>query len=380
MSRLARRGFDALLPGDPETALLRSAHLPPEKAREAWRSFRAEAGDLTRFLTAERPRRKALAPLLYRVLRDRDLPLRDSERTYLKTAYFREQHRSPRYWELVDEVLTRLGAEGIEAIPLRGTAFGRELYADPFLRHTHDAELLVREESLARAARAVAGGGGWEPAPELTGEQGRSFVHASGLPVLLWANPFRGPHLDPPLGALWDRSRRVGGEPPGRRSLSAADHLLLVLGHAAWCEARESLLWVCDAVRLLASEEPDWRVLEETAARCRLRVPAHRMTAYLATELEAAVPEETLARLERGSRRVEPLERDAVLRSARAGPEGLGGLLETADGPADRARLLWRILLPSPAYLRRVARPDASSPAAVLYVERIFSYLGTRFG
>lgn len=378
MTGPARRAFDVALPGAGETLLLRSLHLEGARSLRAWQGFRERVPDLVPYLSSGRPGRKALAPLVYDAVREKELGLRPPERTYLKSAFLRERHRGRRYRAILEEALDALADADVDCAPLKGAALGRILYREQGLRHSHDVELLVRREALDAAARALVESGDWTPAPELSGPRGEGLAHRSGLPLLLWWDPFRSPHVDAPVEDLWERSTRDPGSATSTRRLAASDHLLLVLANAAYSRARESLLWACDGVRIVGSGDVSWECFVSVASASGLRIPAFRMVNFLARELDAPVPAEAIEDLERRSRRVDAVERDAALRAARVGPGGVGALMRSGLGLSDRARLLWWTLFPSPAYVRRLADEEGrGAPLPVLYARRLGRWTGT---
>jgi hypothetical protein len=73
------------------------------------------------------------------------------------------------------EVLDRLTAAGIRALPLKGSLLARELYGDVAARMSIDVDVLVSPEDLARAVTVV-GALGWRSGPGIR--------RVGGLPVL----------------------------------------------------------------------------------------------------------------------------------------------------------------------------------------------------
>ncbi len=217
-------------------------------------------------------------------------------------------------------VLDRLGAHGIQAVPLKGAALAASAYGDIALRQFADIDVLVRPEDLARVERATAALG-FRPARfasrESDGEillarQGGAVfleIHSEAIPAYLGLSRVE--------RGLWDRLRPSAGGAWSAPALAAEDLLLLTSCHGAkhlW----ERLIWIADVAWLLRAETPfDSGRLLDRARSCGAEIilltglalaeclPCVRLPAGLEGALRAnprarALAREILERIARG--------------------------------------------------------------------------------
>lgn len=374
----AARALSAILPSPDQTSLLRACLLSGERATEAWAAYEREVGDVVHVFREDTRGLKMLGPLLYGNVHRSALATSPRVLTVLRTAHLREELRSREYRRIVGQVLSTLGVAEIPALVLEGAALGEVVYADPVLRHSHDAEFLLREADLPRAASALAARGLGRVA---FANHARVVVeHPSSLPLVLQRDLFFERLYCSLTDGAWAESERhaIAGVPA--RVLSPIDNLLHVCGHASSSPTRDSLLWVCDAW-LLTTQQPglDWDRLIRRAAASHLLLLVSVVLDYLARELDAAVPEPVLARLRAAAIQVSPVTRDVALFGARAsGRSGLTALLRAAGGPRERLRLLRWLLFPSAAYMRHAYGLAGAAWLPLYYVYRALRYLGAR--
>ena len=221
-----RDALGALLPDGPDTNLLRSCLWPGEAGRSAWQAFVRDAGDLRELFRADHGSRKRLGPFLAAALRDNGATADSALLTVLRTAHLREELRAGIYTEILADVLETLRSSGVPAVTLTGAAFGMTLYAAPALRHSHDIDVLVREEDIPRAAEALAARGLRRTGPA-------QLMHRRALPVHLHARllPVDDPRMrfDPVL--LGSRQVTIAGQEAWIPS--PGESLYQVLGLAA---------------------------------------------------------------------------------------------------------------------------------------------------
>ncbi len=132
-----------------------------------------------------------------------------------------------------EAVLRALAAQGVDALPLKGTVLSDNIYGDPGCRVPTDIDILVQADDLGRGAAALAGLG--YGAPEGVSRHGdlpelhHSFHHNGGLtPVELH---WRIHWLERNFSAkMLERSRAVDG--PLRRAQPADELAALLLFYA----------------------------------------------------------------------------------------------------------------------------------------------------
>ena len=360
-----RDAMGAVMPGPVETSLLRACLLPGDAGREAWERFERESGDLRELFRADHGSRKRLGPLLAWALRRNAIPADPALLTVLRTAHLREELRSEIYCGILSEVLGGLESIDIPVLVLGGAAFGSTLYDAPVLRHSHDIDLLLREEDVDRAAAGLESRGFRRTGPS-------QLEHRRSLPVNLHHRIL--PAGDPGFSfeAVRSRSReaQVGGRPGA--ILSPGDSLFQVLGRAALSPTRRSLQWACDA-RLLTDRmgERDWEVFVEQVSASRLALWYWVMLDYLALALGAGVPGPVRSAVRARAADAAAVDRDLALYAARA-DSGSSGVQQVLRGSTAgvRARLLAWLLFPSPGYMRSAY----GSRGPAMYLRRLLSY------
>src|SRR5687768_39468 len=139
-----------VLPTDRETWLLRACLQSGQAARSAWQTWRS----LTNLSPAELVRDdgalKGLLPLLFTSLRQNQVPLERELLTILRTAHLREELRAESFRRIYEATLAQLARAEIPSLLLKGAALAATVYPSAALRHTHDVEILVRRDDLAR--------------------------------------------------------------------------------------------------------------------------------------------------------------------------------------------------------------------------------------
>jgi len=344
-----------LLPDPPAAALL-AVCLRPARAREAWRAWERGGGDLDDH--------RSLLPLLDEGARRGGVELPAAIGARLAGARLHETLRLAAIRALARDALDRLAGAGIEPLVIQDLALAETAYEDPALRHCHALDLLLPPGTVAGAAAALAGGG-FEARPPTPGPW-KEIVHASGFPVRLGEVPVPGFPASGEAARLEARSRpaTIAGRPA--RVLAPEDALAIACGRAAVSAERRTLLWACDAARLVESgAELDWDGVVGAATGRGLELPLAAMLGWLSSELGVPVPAAAIEELERRSRDrpVEPVL-DCVRADGRASP---GALLRRAAGWRERWTVIRWTAFPSTDRLRR-SYPDA--PLPVLYLAR----------
>lgn len=366
------RALAPLLPDRDGTLLLRALLLSGSAGRDAWHRWLAGSGDPRVLFAHERRGLKRLLPLLYAATARTGVAVEKDLLTYLRTAYAREKMRGAVYREGAHEALRALGAVGAPFVVLRGAALAELHYEDWALRHCHDLDLLLDPPRVDRAAAALVSAGFTRLDDDAARARGTvRMAHASGLPVELHTRLFAHPAYAVPFAELWRRRCHAVICGVDVATLSSADTLLHICGHASCSSSRATLRWVCDAALLIERTSAlEWMQLVASARRWGVALPLSLALSYLRRELEVPVPEMALGAL----RRATSLRRVAACEAALYGLPigGTRSLTLALDRRCDwrsRAILLKWALVPDPIYLR-ARSPLPARPVAMQYAAR----------
>jgi hypothetical protein len=223
---------------------------------------------------AYKPLLPLLADALRRVCVDADYALRP----YLRAALLREELRYRAYCHVLRRALDTLRSAQVRVVILKGAALAQSVYPAPFVRHSHDIDLMVTSTDIVRAADALCGAG------FIGGGAAATCTDASGLPVELHTHPFAGAGADV-TAAFWQRSE--AGEVVGVPAclLAPADALLQIFAQSTVSSASRRLVWVCDAWLLLARHP----YAGKEASRCPVvldyTAPLSNLLGYLTREI-----------------------------------------------------------------------------------------------
>jgi hypothetical protein len=230
----------------------------------------------------------------------------------------------------------QLAAAGVPVMLVKGLPLALQAYGDLGLRPMGDFDLVVPLAQVQPALQVLAAAG-WHPlptplkhsshedgeallppwalqprpleafdAPFLQVRHSHGFHHASGLEADLHWFVFQG-QCDPGVDdGLWHRAialatvNRAPGSQPSPLLLvpDPADHLLLLLSHAARWDAVPAVRWLADAALLLrVAPTLDWDRLRQEARRRRLAALVAPMLALLREQAQAAVPPDLVREL-----------------------------------------------------------------------------------
>jgi hypothetical protein len=299
-------------PTDQQELLLRAALLPAEEAVPAWQEAR-EGLDLD---VLERGS-YSLMPLVYRRLSESlpDEPLLPRVKGIYRHTWSKNQ-------VLLDDLRGTAAAferAGVEPLVVGGAA-RLAYYPELGLRTLTEFELLVRDDEVERALRAVGWSGDVVPERVL---RGRSALRVGSGPR--------------PFGLHW---RVLPEYPAGReeyetrslvhvdaRGLAPTDELAHTLLGGARSALWANVQWVADAVLIIRSGEVAWERLAELAEERRAALGLREALGYLTRFVE--VPEDTVARLGR----LHATRRDRLAhRLGASGGRALGELPRTLAG------------------------------------------------
>ena len=328
------------------------------------RALAGEAGDWPAELTAaeiEALIEHGVVPLVYRAAR---LP-------QLRDLAIRAAGVEPQRLADLQEVLSALTENGIEALVLKGSALAYQLYDTPELRPRGDTDLLIALEAL-EGTRQVLSHLGFREVPGSGDEHGvrqALFTRGPHTYDVHWsvanAALVQGVLAYEELRA---RSVALPAISPHARGLSDIDALLLACVHrAAHHHDSDRLIWLCDIAllrdRLTAEEHRRfWQVAAERriislceraielADEWMSRPRRHRAEDYLA-EIDRNEPSRVLMnrRITRGR---------VLAANLRAMPW------------RSRARRMWQLAFPPPSFMKASFRTRSRLALPWLYVYR----------
>ena len=224
----------------------------------------------------------------------------------------------------MEPVLHRFRAAGIQCMLLKGAALVLQCYHDAGLRPMRDLDILVPEEQAA-AAIGLLLDDGWRMLIDWPGElteSFRRFRHAVALEHV------SGRQLDIHWHVLYDCCRKgadhdfwaasVSLELHGisLRGLAPSDQFLHVCVHGVEWNEVAPIRWIADAITVLRqSTELDWERIVKQTERRRLVPRMRDALHYLASSMEAPIPEGVLRSLDSlPVTRAEMLEYQRVVR------------------------------------------------------------------
>jgi hypothetical protein len=364
-----------------QRSVLRACLLEGQAGRDAWHDLTTAGGGDLKGIFRDLPSPfKGLLPLLCAAARRCGAELADRDRTYLNTAYAREEQRIAAYSRISRAVLQRLEPLPRGPLVVDGSALAETLYEVPFERHSHDIHLLFADrEDLAAALMALQqdGLGAGEATPEERIASIR-LPHPSGLSVVLSRRLFESVLYSLPPADLWTHAERhvIDGVPA--RILSPSDTLLYLCGRLQTSGTAPNPLWICDAWRLIRRRRDlDWSRLVSDADRAALALPLATLLCYLRDDLELDVPVEPverLARLGRGGR-----ARDAYFVSVRGGSgRAAVALLRHFRRPGEGLAALRHLLFPSAWMLQAVYGATTPAQRCRLYALRPLRFVAAR--
>ncbi|HEY2988588.1 MAG TPA: nucleotidyltransferase family protein [Candidatus Binatia bacterium] len=373
--------LSVVLPTREETLLLRACLFSSDSARQAWKEWKSRATEVEDGLVGNNGAVKNLRPLVFDALRCHGMELDKESWTFLRSAYLKEELRSKIFRRICRDILLLLAKEGIPTIVLKGTALAETVYKNPVLRHSHDIEILIKDQDISRAATLLRALDfkGVEPKSR-PGISHFTLEHKSALPLVLHSRLFQIPYHNTSLAEMWSRRQDCHIADVRTHILAPCDNLLHVCGHAFYSRSRQSLRWVSDAWLVIdRHRDLDWDLLLDCARQSRLVLPLSVTLSYLAEELDAAIPATFFNRLFAAASKSTAIEREFALFGARSASAGsFRNLIRKARGWRGRASVLKWMLCPSPDYLFWVQQIRRSWLLPFHYVYRPARYAAQR--
>ena len=275
-------------------------------------------------------------------------------------------------------VLEALGACGVRAIVIKGTALAYSVYADPIARPRLDTDLFIDASDMT-AARAALAARGYTAPPycdtlmsqfQMVKTDGIGVAHVFDVHWKISTQPVFADAVTYAEAA--SRAVRLPALGPEVAALSNVDALLLACIHPAMHHQNaERILWTYDT-HLLASRltRDEFRAFTERAKEKKVAaICAHELRRAHAS-FATAVPAEVFSELEAASG--EPSAE--YLASHRRWHDELTSSVRAMPRFSDRVRLMREVLLPRPSYILGAyglqGKPLALWLLPVLYVHR----------
>ncbi len=261
----------------PEAELLQLCIAPkmtPEKTQR-WRDILDAGLDWDNVIKSARNHR--IVPLLYRsvaTITPNMIP--DDALEKLRISNLINIRRNISLTRELFNVLDKLEANGISAMPFKGPILASTAYGDLLLRQFDDLDILVKPGNVEEVDRLLTSIGYQQETPIKV-----SKAQAAAMQKYQHHHHFYSPvsrvHLEvhwtlsPELYSmhqdtanLWNRSELVELENRKVRGLSAENTLVLICDHAARHQWNR-LAWLCDVSMLLCTKILDWEIVMNQA-------------------------------------------------------------------------------------------------------------------
>lgn len=265
-----------------------------------------------------------------------------------RRAYVERLGRTLEGLRALDELLPHLRSAGIRPVPTKGGLLCRTHYGDPGARPMADVDLVCLPVD-APLASALLLDRGFRPLPQSARRERLGLVHdlrfkRGQVLVELHHRLWHELGMAGDVSALVARATEVPFGPGTALAPAPADHLWLVLVHAATHGFTGNPLWLTDAALLAGSSPAAWTGVWELASATGSALPVAAACDHLRTAFPDLVPP-----LPPALARVAPARRLAL--------RGLAPGLQRGEGPGS----LWRSRL-----ARTLLIEDAESLAAWL--------------
>lgn len=348
-------------------------------------------------LLADIAQREGVAPLLhYSLDTGGGLEAPDDVRQSLRDAYHSTGVANMLQYDELAQIVEELQQDGEPPLVLlKGAALAETIYPNIALRPFGDLDLLLREESLAGAVRALKAGGYVEPYPDLSRGLNALVGHHVHLlrtdgtrstAVELHWSLIGGRHdwRTPRLPWFWEQTEPLQlpsspeSSPQSLLTLTPTANLLFLSAHLMLQhgEADSLLRWFYDIHLLIEKEGArlDWEELVVRGRKFGWGPAVSRALEGAKKRFQTRVPGGILKRLSKdASGRASRL----VASRAEALETRATGLLHHISvlSPAIRLRLLFAETFPSPAYMRWRYRPRPAWLWPLFYLYRWFDML-----
>jgi hypothetical protein len=283
-------------PSAQQELLLRAALLDQERSEQAWQLLKPSL-DIQRLERGS----VVLLPLLYEKLQERGSTEAFVPR--LKGVYRQVWYRNQLGLDVLQDVLSALGAAGVEAIVVGEGALIARYYQRLGVRPLDRPSVLVRPDRAAAALDALARSG-WDASPRGSdrwreveragpGNRRSCAVYWRALGELELSTDLDG-------ARFWDAASPTEVRGVQTSTLGSTHELLWACLGGARTGSTSRVQWVADALTILqvAGSDVDWEKLVAEAVALGWALRLRDALAYLAAALEAPVPQTALRELE----------------------------------------------------------------------------------
>lgn len=306
---------------------------------------------------------EGLAPLLYAVLRNRDLIPQPVEEDLCR-CYYTNAVRNGRLLDELRDALRRLEAEGTAAVLLKGAALVTAVLDDTAVRPMTDLDLLVRRQDAPEALAALASLGYAPLNVELRPGFALAHQHATTLRKASDEATFLDLHWSLlestcyvhrlPMEWFWETAQPVRVGDASGFTLGPEAQVLHLCSNLLLQQRSKSLLGQHDIAQVIIhyADSLDWDELLARAEMYDLVLPLQHALPQVASAWGAPIPDAVLARLDALKASPDEARRFALLTSERQPLTHRFWADLTGMSVRQRLRFAWMNLLPSPAYMR----------------------------
>ncbi len=275
--------------------------------------------DLLKRIKNEKDGFKRLLPLLYFNLKKNGIEPGNNYNAYLKTAYVREELRSSTFRNILRRTIQLLLNEKCEFILLNGAALAEPIYENWNIRHCHDIDILVKDNSL-EVITSILTYNNFKKEMDIQEKGIRRIIlkDSSGLTMTLNNKLFSRSFYNKNINAFWDRASIKKIADLNVFTLSDADALFHILGKA-FTNYFFSLQWAADSVFLISKTNIEWDLFYESVVNNGLSISILPMVRYLKQEYNVDIPYSIFKNLEKAAGDAKPLEEEAALFNATNG-------------------------------------------------------------
>jgi hypothetical protein len=340
---------------------------------------------------AERARRFKVEGLLYRATKSAGFPTQRIPEEFndrLRKAYRSQATRSASLFFAAANVLRSLAEMQLPVIALKGLALAKDIYGDIALRPMSDIDLLLKQEDLVRAGRALLALGyeqevpAWESTLK-TYHHLPPFTKPGGTTIELhWTIVPPDSPLEVDLDGLWARAHVIQVDDVEVRAFSPEDLFLHLCIHACFhLQTGSDLIPLCDLAGVMKTyaEKIDWRTVIQRAGRWGGHKCVYLVLLLVRELLKTAPPAEVMSEMMPNDYQpaflAEALEQVfAEKPSSQLIRRRFGKLagIKKVKGIQSQATAFFREVFPSRAYMARIYPVSISSPRIYLcYVSRL---------
>ena len=313
--------------------------------------------------------------LLYFNLKKNEIEIDNNYGSYLKTAYVREELRSSTFKNILGSTLQVLLNESCEFILLDGAYLAESVYYNRNLRHCHDIDILVKDNSMEEIA-SLLNNNSFKKESNFRKNEIRRIVlrHKSGLILSLHNSLFDHISYNYDNECFWERAQRKKIVVLDVLVLSGADLLFHIMGKA-FINYFSTLQWVVDSVFLIRNTDIDWKLFCKNAEYSGLSIGILPMIRYLRNEFNVDIPDSVFINIKKAVENINPAAKEAALFFAtNRMRSGFLRLLQNTGDWKQKLSIIRFGLLPSKASLEWNENYKSVYKINLDHLRRIFSF------